>query len=50
MKVYRKKYGIKRVSLHVKHLHVRRVYKNVNAATAWDLDFKGVDYVQPCNR
>ncbi len=45
MKVYRNKYRIKRVSLHVKHLHVRRVHKYVNAATAWEWDFKGVDYV-----
>ncbi len=47
MKVYRNKYGIKRVSLHVNGLHVGVTMRNVklNAATAWEWDFKGVDYV-----
>jgi len=44
MKVYRKKYGLKRV--HVNRLHVRRVFNEPNAGLAWELDFKkGVGYV-----
>ena len=39
MKVYRKKYGIKRVKI----VGIRKVYVNIesNAALAWELDGKG---------
>ena len=43
MKVYRKKYGIKKAQ--AKPLgKIRKVYTDPNAALAWELDFKGVDY------
>ncbi|WP_457750127.1 hypothetical protein [Sulfurimonas sp.] len=47
MKVYRKRYGLKRVAVHIHHVRVGRTLRNVelNAAFAWNTDFKGVDYV-----
>ena len=46
MKVYQKRYGIKRVVV----VGIRKVYTEPNAGLAWELDYKGADYENETDR